>query len=53
MCSDGSACCFYYHDVVNSFMENIFFFTARGNEALKRSNTFKPNKNISNMKETR
>lgn len=29
MCSDGSACCFYYHDVVNRSMENKFFFTAR------------------------
>lgn len=51
MCSDGSACYFYYHDVINSFMENKLFFTARGTEALNRINTFKTKKNISNMKE--
>ena len=24
MCSDGSACCVYYHDVVNNSMETVF-----------------------------
>ena len=36
MCSDGSACCFYYHDVVNRSMENKFFFTAQQTEYTRR-----------------